>query len=124
MKISAFLLGLLAYVCGPAGGADQPVLTCNTKAINAAERPRYIDLVRSLRRSITNSRQIPDGYVLQLDEHSIPLPDLAEWIRLERRCCPFLTFRLEIIPGSSQVQLTLRGPGQAKEIIAAEIVAK
>jgi hypothetical protein len=43
------------------------------------------------------------------------LPEVSEWISLERLCCPFLMFQLE---GASEVsRLTMRGPDGVKAIL-------
>lgn len=117
MKIATSFVGLLACMCGAASGADKPVIACNTKAISAAERPRYNGLVGKLRRSIRDRRELPDGYAFRLDEQSITLADVTEWIRMERLCCPFLVFQIEVSGSNQNVQLTLRGPTGTKAII-------
>jgi hypothetical protein len=117
MKIAASFLGLLACMCGAASGADRPVIACNTKAISAAERPRYNALVGRLRRSIRDRRELPDGYAFRLNEQTITLTDVAEWIRMERLCCPFLVFQIEVSGTKQNVQLTLRGPSGTKAIL-------
>jgi hypothetical protein len=45
------------------------------------------------------------------------LQDLAEIIDLERRCCPFLNFRLTVRSGTDHVSLELTGADGTKEII-------
>lgn len=117
MKIAAFFVGALACMCGLAAGTDQPVLACNTKAISSSERPRYNDLVQNIRRSLRDRRELTDGYTFRLSEQSISLTDVAEWIRMERLCCPFLVFRLEIAGSAADIQLTLRGPSGTKAIL-------
>ena len=42
-----------------------------------------------------------------------------EFATLERLCCPFLRFRLELAPGGGPFTLTLSGPPPgAKEVLA------
>jgi len=117
MNIAASLLGLLACMCALGADANEPVLACNTKAISAAERPRYSELVQKIRLSLRGRRELPDGYVFQLAEKSISLAEVAEWIRMERLCCPFLVFRLEIAGPPADMELTLRGPSGTKTIL-------
>jgi hypothetical protein len=117
MNIAACLLDLLACMCGLAAGANQPVLACNAKAISAAERPRYNELVQKIRLSLRDRRELPDGYAFRLAERFISLGDVAEWIRMERRCCPFLVFRLELAGPVTDMELTLRGPSGTKAVL-------
>ena len=95
-----------------------PVLACNIQAISGAERPRYNELVSRLRAAIRTRNELPDGYHYSLDSAEITLPELSEWLALERLCCPFLIFTLE---GAGQaVRLTMRGPNGAKAILRGE----
>ena len=82
---------LCLSVCAAAEG-DAP-FACNIKAISAAERPRYNDLVKRLRIAITDRSELSDGYAYKLDTKKITLPEVAEWITMERLCCPFLAFQ-------------------------------
>lgn len=93
-------------------------VACNIKAINAVQRPRYDDLVSRLRVAIRNRKELPDGYEYLLDSNTITLPEVSEWITMERLCCPFLNFQLEPAGGASR--LTLRGPDGAKAILLEE----
>ena len=109
----------ISLVCvGVCAAADVP-LACNLKAISAAERPRYNDLVKRLRVAVTDRNELTDGYAYKLDAKKITLPEVAEWITMERLCCPFLTFQLDV-KGNGDSQLTLRGPVGAKAILREE----
>jgi hypothetical protein len=48
---------------------------------------RYKDLFRRVQAAITDRRELEDGYVFRLDGESLSLPDVAQWISLERLCC-------------------------------------
>lgn len=52
-------------VCA-AAEADPP-LACNLKAISAAERPRYGDLMKRLRAAVLSQNELSDGYAYALD---------------------------------------------------------
>ena len=97
------------------------VLACNLQAISAAQRPRYNDLVSRLRSAMRDRRELPDGYTYSLDSAIITEPELSEWIGMERLCCPFLMFQLEVAGEVSR--LTMRGPDGAKAILREEFPA-
>ena len=83
------------------------ILACNIQAISGAQRPRYNDLIMRLRAAIWDRKELPDGYRYSLDSAKITLPEVSEWISLERLCCPFLIFQLE---GAGEVsRLSMRG---------------
>ena len=98
-------------------------LACNLKAISAAERPRYNDLIKRLRIAVQDPTELPDGYTYKLDTKKITLPEVAEWIAMERLCCPFLTFQLDV-KGNGDSELTMRGPEGAKAILREEFPKK
>jgi hypothetical protein len=98
-----------------------PVLACNIKAINAQQRPRYNNLVSRLRAAMRDRSELRDGYEYALDSAKITLPEVAEWITLERLCCPFLNFQIEV--AGETWRLTLRGPDGTKAILGAEFPA-
>jgi hypothetical protein len=100
---------------------DAP-LACNIKVIPADEQPKYRDLLRRLRASITERTELPFGYAYTLKTESISLPELADWVTLERLCCPFLNFLIEI-DAAGAVHLTVRGPKGVKAVLEEEFPA-
>jgi hypothetical protein len=101
----------------------QTAIACNLNAIGQEDLHRYKDLFRRIQTAITDRRELADGYVFRLNGESLSLPDLAEWISLERLCCPFLTFQLQTKGGEPDCWLTLQGPDGAKAIIDQEFAA-
>jgi hypothetical protein len=100
--------------------SETAILACNLTAINAADRPRYNELVRRIRSAIRDRREIPDGYVFNVDHGAIALPEAAEWINMERLCCPFLTLQISASGTQAYWTLTLRGPTGVKLLLDAE----
>ena len=124
MNATAFCASLLwACVCLTAQKQQAPSFACNLKAISAADRPRYHTLVKRLRLSIRSRSEIANGYTFELDHKAVTLPEAAEWISMERLCCPFLTLQLSVLPNQPQWILTLTGPDGVKPLIEAEFPA-
>jgi hypothetical protein len=117
MKI-AMWIGFSAFLVGMCAAADRP-LACNLKAIGAAARPRYDELMQRLRSAIRSRSELADGYSFQLDTEKILLPEVGEWIAMEQLCCPFLTFQLDVSANGGS-SLSLRGPEGAKAILREE----
>ncbi len=112
---------LCVRMCDAAGEkAAAPLLACNPKAIGAGERPRYRDLVKRLRAAVRGRVEISNGYAFKLDSKAMTLPEAAEWIGMERLCCPFLTLQLSASGNEAGWLLTLTGPAGVKQLIAAE----
>jgi hypothetical protein len=106
-----------------AADGKPPLIACNMAAISSTERPRYNDLTKRLLGSIQNRREIADGYTFKLDPKGIGLSELGEWITLERLCCSFMTFQVEV-KNDGATQLTMRGPEGTKTVIAEDFPDK
>jgi hypothetical protein len=98
-------------------GRTTSVLTCNINGIPLQERARYRQLVEVLRHAIQKRRELPDGYAFQMDTKQIGTDQLAEWIELERKCCPFFRFEIRWTSRNGAVWLHLSGPEGVKEFI-------
>ena len=121
---SVFATLLCFVACAAAQDRTSPVIACNLKAIAATERPRYNELMKRLRSAVRDRSELPDGYVFKLSGNSMPLPEVAEWISLERLCCPFLTFQLSTSGDQSDWLLKLTGPAGVKPLLKAEFPAQ
>ena len=66
-------------------------------------------------------RDLPDGYAFLLSAPEGSLVRVAEFIELERRCCPFFKFELEVQEESRAAWLRLKGRAGVKQFIAAEL---
>lgn len=96
------------------------MFACNLKAISPAERPRYNELVKRIRAAIRERAEISDGFAFKLDSKAVTLLETAEWITMERLCCPFLTLQLCAAGNQTDWMLTLTGPKGVKPLITAE----
>jgi hypothetical protein len=108
----------VALAAQQTGGRD--VIACNLKAIGSSERPRYNDLTKRLRTAVRNRKELSNGYAYQLEQKTITLPEVAEWMSLERLCCPFLRFELSATGQQTNWLLTLSGPVGVKALLQAE----
>jgi|SRR5271154_695322 len=102
------------------GNGTLPAMTlaCNLNAIPPEVRPRHRALTARLRSAMRNRADLLGGYKFEIDSNAVTLPEIAEWIALERLCCPFLTFQLDV--RGEEVRLTLTGPEGSKAILHQE----
>ena len=112
-----------AGMCAAVQKNDAPVFACNLKAISAADRPRYNDLVKRVRAAMRDRSEIGNGFAFKLDSKAVTLPEAAEWISMERLCCPFLTIQISISGNQPHWLLTLTGPKGVKPLLDAEFPA-
>jgi len=114
------ILMLLLLVAGMVPASATAPLACNRNALNREERQRYGALTAKLRAAAKPHKELAAGFEIALDQKKLPLPELAEWIQLESRCCPFLTFGVQVKGDASIAMLQLTGGEGVKEFLAAE----
>jgi hypothetical protein len=79
-------------------------------------RKDYLDKIAS---SLLDFKELESGFSYRFPLKETILQDLAEIIDLERRCCPFLNFKLILEAGNNFVSLELTGAKGTKESIKA-----
>ena len=94
---------------------------CDMTAIAAEQRGAHLATIEELFRAVESIRELPNGYSVRLPNESAVLLTAAEFIALERLCCPFFDFNLEIEREGGAVWLSLTGGEGVKPFIMAEI---
>lgn len=96
-----------------------PTLVCQITAMTPEQRARHTQLVQSLQ--VGTVEDLPDGLALTFQ----PTPEqaliLAEFMTLERRCCPFLTLQVEFAPDDGPLTLRLTGPAGVQTFLRHEL---
>jgi hypothetical protein len=100
---------------------NQAPFACNLKAFQPGQRQRWRVLLDELYAAVTSSRELTDGYALRIDTNRAPLVVVAEWIDLERRCCPFFDFEIAVHGEDGTVWLSLKGREGVKRFIEADM---
>jgi hypothetical protein len=98
----------------PEGG---PTLACNLGAMDADQRERYRALRQLLSADFTEARELENGYAFRHSSEAGVLVALAEYVSLERLCCPFFDFAIEVGCGGDEVWLRMTGPEGAREVL-------
>ncbi len=96
---------------------SEPALACDFTAMNAEQRERYRALRRRLGEDLHEARELEDGYAFRHSSEADVLIALAEYVSLERLCCPFFDFAIEVGHDKGEVWLRMTGPEGAKEIL-------
>jgi hypothetical protein len=97
---------------------------CSLTALNAAERSRHKDLGKELRTAVNEIRELPEGYAFRLPGERQTIAMVAEWVSLERLCCPFFTFQLEIGSDPNPIWLRITGKEGVKQFMQSEFGIK
>jgi len=82
-------------------------------ALAPDERRRYRELRTRISASVNETAATDISLSWRLDE-SLLLADVAEWMSLERRCCPFLNIAL-VLRADGTRWLEIGGSGRIKE---------
>jgi hypothetical protein len=92
-------------------------MACRLEAFPQGVRARHAGLIEQLLSSLEEVRELPNGYAFRFVDDGSLFGRLAEWVRLESLCCPFLDFELRVERRSGPVWLRLTGPERAKEFL-------
>jgi hypothetical protein len=93
-------------------------ISCSLHAFDAEQETRYRALKQTLRATMQEVREMENGFAFVFPADASVCLAAMEFATLERLCCPFLTFQLELSPKSGPLTLVLSGPPGAKEILA------
>jgi hypothetical protein len=94
-------------------------IACDLSAMDAAQRECHRAVIASWRQKIQETVELTDGYAFRFAPDDARFLTLAEFITLERRCCPFLGFALALDPEGGPLWLRLTGREGAKEFMRA-----
>jgi hypothetical protein len=100
---------------------QEPPLACNPGAFTAEERARWQELGNRFIRQAGAPRELPNGYAFEVERAPATLADLAEFVELESRCCPFVDFAVRVPAGGRRVVLEMTGRKGVKELLAEEL---
>ena len=101
--------------------ADAIPIACKLGVFTPGERARQQELREEVTKAVVGVDEVDDGYRLRFPDDPAVLSRVAEWIPLERRCCPFLSFAIDWPAGKGGPSLHLGGRPGVKEFLAAEL---
>lgn len=92
---------------------------CVMDAIDPSARAPYLENAKKLFALVTEVTELVDGYSFRLPAEL--LLDVASVVELERLCCPFFRFVIEVEAEGGEVVLKLTGREGVKDFIKAEV---
>ena len=99
--------------------APSPI-ACDMSVLSPAQRELHIQTSRDLLSGLKQIRELSNGYQFRLDGSNV-IVKAAEFISLEKLCCPFLNFSLEVEAENGPVWLKLTGREGVKAFVREEI---
>jgi len=92
-------------------------LACRLDALDAEERSRRHVLWQDLRAGALEIAEGDEGFSFRFESSAHVLSKLVEFVSLERVCCPFLHFEIDIHPGGGPLWLQVGGNAQVKAFL-------
>ena len=124
MRSIKFIILSSLTLFGITGGeiaASKPerILACDMSALTPEQRTRHRAMTARLLEHATR-QELADGYLFTIERQHLSVPDLAEWVANESRCCPAVDFHLEL-PAFGPLTVRLDGGADVKAFVAAEL---
>ena len=94
---------------------------CDLTAMDTEQRERHRVVAQHLHGAIQEVRELPDGYAFRFPVEPSTVGMAAEFMTLERLCCPFLTLTLEVERERGPLWLKLTGRAGVKPFLRAEL---
>lgn len=102
---------------------SQPFV-CVLDGLTAEQRQRQSALIKQMQASVLDTGELAQGYAFRFDSNTDNIMMLAEFISLERLCCPFFDFELEVAAGKDSIWLRMSGREGVKDFLKAELGIK
>ena len=100
--------------------SDAP-LGCRMDALGASGRARHAALLAELASAGPAVEELTEGFAFRFPSRPYLFLRVAEWIGLERECCPFLAIRLELEHANRSLRVWVTGPAGTKDFLRAEL---
>jgi hypothetical protein len=99
---------------------ESPIM-CVLGSLDAKQLERHQALRQQLKEQTKEVRELPDGYALRLPAENSMILSVAEFITLERQCCPFFSFAIEVEGDKGALWLKLTGRDGVKEFLKSQL---
>jgi hypothetical protein len=97
---------------------ENPPLACDPNALTTDQQEYWVkEILPKLYREVQEIQELPDGWVWRLPSTPQVLTLVAEDLNMERLCCPFVNYTLEIEPNRGPFWLRMTGGEGVKEFL-------
>lgn len=101
--------------------ADRSPVACDLSSLDSDQAQRRRGLQERLRADVREVRELEDGYAFRHSADASILLELVEFAALERLCCPFFDFAVEIGRNGGPVWFRITGDKEAKRVLQAQL---
>lgn len=99
----------------------QSPIACDMSVLSPNERQTHLATSHELFSNLQAIKELPDGYEFQVGNDPHAITKLAEFVRLEKLCCPFLNFAIGVEAEGGPTTLRLTGREGVKAFVREEI---
>lgn len=96
---------------------DEPQLACRLGALTVEQRKRHAEIRKALVSGVQEVKELTDGYAFRFEPETSWISLLSEFMSLERLCCPFFDFVLEVGNQEKPVWLRMTGGAGVKQFL-------
>jgi len=96
-------------------------IACQLDVFSAQEHQRYQAARKQIEAAFIRIVEVENGYVFHLPDDDAMLATVAEWIALERRCCPFFEFTVSVGGSDPSIRVALTGSPEVKQFLNSEL---
>lgn len=93
----------------------EPPVACVPGGVPVDKRERWIEMATEIYASVLEVKDLPNGYSLRLPNDPTSLILIAEYVSLDRLCCEFVNWNIEVERSKGPVWLHLTGGRGVKE---------
>jgi hypothetical protein len=93
------------------------LLMCRPDESSEAGRRRKALWIDRFQPSLQEVRELPNGFALRFEDDGSLFGQMAEWMRRESACIPFLDFELRVDRRLGSIWLRLTGDEGVKELL-------
>jgi hypothetical protein len=96
-------------------------LACRIDVLGPVDRARHAALVAELADAKPAVEELEHGFTFRFPSRPYLFLRVAEWIGLERQCCPFLEIRLAFDHPTATIRVSVTGPDGTKDVLRSEL---
>ncbi|MEJ7678337.1 MAG: hypothetical protein WKG06_10850 [Segetibacter sp.] len=91
------------------------------KLTNPELQKRKAEVIDILKSKVVTRKELSNGFEYTFDGSDMMIDNVVRFIKSERICCNFFTFRLAIENNENNITLSITGPDGAKNFITSEM---
>jgi hypothetical protein len=94
-------------------------LTCKLTSPELQRRRETV--IASLKTKLEEKKELKNGFAFKFPGNDQMVDELTEFIKTERECCDFFTFKLSISGDKNKTWLEMSGPDGVKDFLTREL---